>query len=84
MKKEQLIELRKKVQMYAMKGMRKSVIARTLGVSRKFVAKWYDAKEVESDNRGWKQGQKRKFTDEQEKLVIQKRKELEQQFFLEQ
>ena len=82
MNKEQMIQLRKKVQFYASQGMKNTYIARKLGVSRDFVIKWKNKENVNEDNRGWKKGKKRKYTDKQEQKVVRKRKELENEFFL--
>ena len=82
MKKQQTLELRKKVQHYAQLGYSNSKIARELGVSRPFVIKWKGGKDVTEDHRGWQKGKKRKYTDAQEKIVIKARKNLENKFFL--
>lgn len=82
-KKAQLIQLRKKVQLIAKRGLNNTQIAEKLKVSRDFVIKWKKEKNVDVDKRGWRKGKKRKYTNEQEQLVIQKRLELEQKFFLE-
>jgi transposase len=84
MKKENAIELRKKVQNLAAKGMKKLAIAKTLQISRPFINKWINTKDINNDKRGWKKGKKRKYTDEQEEKIIQIRKELAEKFFLEQ
>jgi len=81
--KAQHIQLRKKVQLLAKQSLNNSQIAERLGVSRDFVIKWKKKKDVNVDKRGWQKGKKRKYTDEQEQLVIQKRLELEKKFFLE-
>lgn len=82
MKKEQIIQLRKEVQYYCKQGMKVSAIMRKVGVSKPFVIKWKNKDDAEEDKRGWKKGNKRKFSNKQEKIVIQKRKELEENFFL--
>ena len=84
MNKEQMIQLREKVQFYAKRGMKKTAIANKLGVSRPFIDKWISSPDIKKDNRGWEKGRKRKFTNKQEKRVIKKRKELESGFFLDQ
>jgi transposase len=84
MNKGQIIQLRKKVLFYAKQGMNNTHIAQKLSVSRDFVIKWKNNKDVSQDRRGWEKGKKRKYTNEQEKKVIDKRKELENQFFLDQ
>lgn len=83
-KKVQYIQLRKKVQLLAKQGVNNTQIAKRLNVSRDFVIKWKRKKNISVDKRGWQKGKKRKYTDKQEQLVIQKRLELEQKFFLEQ
>ena len=82
MKKPDAIRLRKKVQDCSKQGMPVAKIAQTLGVSRPFVYQWMDAETIE-DQRGWKKGKKRKYTDEQEKNIVEKRKELSVKFFSE-
>ena len=82
MNKEQIIQLREKVQFYAGQGMKNTSIAKKLNVSRDFVIKWKNKKDIMEDKRGWKKGRKRKFTNKQEKQVIKKRIELENGFFL--
>jgi transposase len=82
MKKEQIMDLRKKVKFYVKMGLKNTDIAKKLNVSRKFVIKWKKIKNYAQDKRGWEKGLKRKFTDKQETLVITKRKELENDFFL--
>lgn len=82
-KKAQHIQLRKKVQLLALQGLNNTQIAKKLNVTRNFVIKWKDEEDVSVDKRGWKKGKKRKYTDEQERLVIQKRLDLENKFFSE-
>jgi transposase len=82
MNKNQAIQLRKRVQFYVKQGMKKSAIARKLNVSRPFIDKWINSSDANEDNRGWEKGKKRKYTDEQEQEVIQKRNELGKGFFL--
>ena len=84
MNKEQIIQLRKKVQFYAIQGIKNTHIAQKLGVSRDFVIKWKGVKDVNEDGRGWEKGKKRKYSNEQEDKVVNKRKELENRFFLDQ
>ena len=55
-------------------------IARKFSVSRPFVYAWMNEKTTE-DERGWKKGKKRKYTDEQEENIVEKRKELGDKFF---
>jgi transposase len=81
MNKEQMIQLREKVKLYAGQGMKNTSIAKKLNVSRDFVIKWKNKKDIKEDNRGWEKGRKRKFTNKQERQVIKKRKELESGFF---
>jgi len=81
MKKSDAIRLRQKVQDLAQQGIPLARIARELGVSRPFVHKWKDAPDTERDVRGWKRGRKRKYTDAQEKKVVEKRKEVTDKFF---
>lgn len=73
MKKSDAIRLRKQVQALAKKGLSVSAIARKLGVSRLFVRTWKDADDPAQDKRGWKEGRKRKYTDEQEQCVVDAR-----------
>lgn len=82
MKKQDAIRLRKQVQDCKKKGMPVAKIAQKLGVSRPFVYLWMDAQTTE-DQRGWKKGRKRKYTDEQETKIVEKRKELSDKFFSE-
>ncbi len=81
--KAQHIQLRKKVQLLAKQGLNNTQIAKKLQVTRNFVIKWKEAKSISVDKRGWQKGKKRKYTDEQEQLVIQARLNTEQEFFLE-
>ncbi len=82
MDKETLIKLRRKIQEHAEHGMNNSAIARKLGLSRPTVIKWKSEKDVEKDDRGWKLGVKRQYTKKQERMVVRKRKELDEGFFL--
>lgn len=84
MKKEQMIQLRKKVQFYAEQGMKGTMIAKKFGVSRKFVIRWKNVKDITEDKRGWGKGKKRKYSNKQEQRVVEKRKELEGNFFSDQ
>ena len=82
MKKSDAMRLRKQIQTCAKQGMPVAKIARKFSVSRPFVYAWMDEKTTE-DNRGWKKGKKRKYTDEQEGKIVEKRKELGDKFFSE-
>jgi len=83
MNKSDALRLRKKVQELTQQGMPLARIARELGVSRPFVHKWKDTSDTETDARGWEKGRKRKYTKEQEKKVVKKRKEINDKFFSE-
>jgi transposase len=82
MDKDKLIHLRKKVKTYAKNGFNNSKISRLLGVTRDFVIKWKEAEDPATDGRGWKKGKLRKYSDKQEQMIIDKRKDLEGKFFL--
>lgn len=82
MDKETLIKLRRKIQKCVGQGLNNSTIARKLGLSRPTVIKWRNRKDVEKDERGWKLGVKRQYTNKQERMVVRKRKELAEEFFL--
>jgi transposase len=84
MKKTDATRLRKKVQELAKQGMPLARIARELHVSRPFVHKWKDVLDTKLDARGWKKGRKRKYTDTQENIVVQKRQKNEEGFFSDQ
>ena len=81
MEKSDAIRLRKQVQSLAKRGYSVSEIARRLGVSRLFVRTWNNAKDPTADERGWVKGKKRKYTDEQERCILDARTEAEQGFF---
>lgn len=82
MKKSDAVRLRKQIQNSAKQGMPIAKIARKFGVSRPFVYAWMNEK-ITDDQRGWKKGKKRKYTDEQEGKIVEKRKELSDKFFSE-
>jgi len=86
MKKSDAIRLRKQVQSLSKKGLSVSAIARKLGVSRLFVRKWKDIDDPTKDQRGWKEGCKRKYTNDQEQCVVDARNEADEneEFFSEQ
>lgn len=83
MDKSDAIRLRKQVRSFAQQGLSVSEIARRLGVSRIFVRRWKDIVDPTTDKRGWVTGKKRKYTDAQERQVLDARSDAEKEFFSE-
>lgn len=69
---KKLFKLRKTVnELFFNHRFNKSMIAKKKKVSRNFVIKWTQSSEQDftEDNRGWKKGKRRKWTDETEKKI---------------
>lgn len=80
MDKKQSIILRKKIKKLLDKWFSITNICKKLHINREFVYYWKD-KDVTIDNRWWKKWSKRKYTDEQEQLIIETRNELNNKDF---
>jgi transposase len=79
--KEEFVLLRKQVKECVLKGLNNSEISRRLGVTRDFVIKWRKGKDISKDKRGWINGRKRKYSENQEREIIEKRKSLQETAF---
>lgn len=84
---KKLIAIRTKVnQMHFVLGMSKKKIVKETGMSNHFVIKWTQSQgqDMTEDHRGWKQGDRRNWTQETEdriKQIHRKLSESEQEFF---
>lgn len=76
MKKELLIAKREKAKQLHEKGFSINQIAKKLVSNWRSVNKWVNMEEVTEDNRGWKKGKMRSYTQEQKRRVIKIRNEL--------
>ena len=81
MKKILIFEKRKKARELHKKGWSNRKIARYLIAGRSSINKWIklDENKISTDNRGWKKGKLRKYTQEAKEQIIQIRKDLEKE-----
>lgn len=83
MKKSFLEEKRARVrELFFEKHLNKSEISRQLLVSRKFVIKWIQVRDVKEDHRGWPKGKRRKYTLKEIQRIKEIRNELKKKKFL--
>lgn len=86
MKKAYLFEKRKKAKKLRQKGWTITKIARYLVAGRRHVSKWINKSDekLERDNRGWKKGKLRKYTNQQKEEIknIRTKLEKEESYFI--